>query len=123
MCRTPRSPRGSCRVGDDPTRYACAKARKDYVGTGPITWVSGKSHIVQARYVRNNRLADALQRQAFSAVKASPGARHYYDKQRARETGYNPALRQVGNLHGCLKTRTRYDEATAWSHHAHPHAA
>ncbi|MFB7224546.1 hypothetical protein, partial [Streptomyces sp. NPDC056227] len=31
--------------------------------------------------------------------------------QRAREAGYNPALRQVGNrlvgiLHGCLKTRT-----------------
>ncbi|WP_262705100.1 MULTISPECIES: hypothetical protein [Streptomyces] len=39
-----------------------------------------------------------------------------------------PALRQVGNrlvgiLHGCLKTRTHYDEATAWSHHTHPHAA
>jgi hypothetical protein len=78
--------------------------------------------------VRNNRLADALQRQAFSALNASPGARRYYDKQRAREAGYNPALRQVGNrlvgiLHGCLKTRTLYDEATAWSHHAHPHAA
>ncbi|MGW0632803.1 IS110 family transposase, partial [Streptomyces sp. NPDC002758] len=52
----------------------------------------------------------------------------YYDKQRAREAGYNPALRQLGNrlvgiLHGCLKTRTHYDEATAWSHHAHTHAA
>ncbi|MFI6493529.1 IS110 family transposase, partial [Streptomyces sp. NPDC050564] len=49
-------------------------------------------------------------------------------KQRAREAGYNPALRQVGNrlvgiLHGCLKTRPLYDEATAWSHHAHLHAA
>ncbi|MFH8476599.1 hypothetical protein [Streptomyces sp. NPDC018000] len=44
---------------------------------------------------------------------------------RDRDLAYNPALRQVGNrlvgiLHGCLKTRTRYDEATAWSHHAHP---
>jgi hypothetical protein len=61
--------------------------------------------------VRNNRLADALQRQAFSALRASPGARSYYDKQRAREASYNPALRQLGNrlvgiLHGCLKTRT-----------------
>ncbi|MEV6056734.1 IS110 family transposase [Streptomyces sp. NPDC052107] len=114
--------------GDDPTRYASAKARKNYAGTSPITRASGKSHTVQARYVRNNRLADALQRQAFSALNASPGARRYYDKQRAREAGYNPALRQVGNrlvgiLHGCLKSRTLYDEATAWSHHAHPHAA
>jgi len=114
--------------GDDPARYASAKARKNYAGTSPVTRASGKSHTVQARYVRNNRLADALQRQAFAALRASPAARHYYDKQRAREAGYNPALRQVGNrlvgiLHGCLKTRTLYDEATAWSHHAHPHAA
>ncbi|MFB7223930.1 transposase, partial [Streptomyces sp. NPDC056227] len=113
--------------GDDPARYASAKARKNYAGTSPITRASGKSHTVQARYIRNNRLADALQSQAFSALNTSPGARRYYDKQRAREAGYNPALRQVGNrlvgiLHGCLKTRTPYDEATAWSHHAHPHA-
>ncbi|MEV6591269.1 hypothetical protein [Streptomyces acidicola] len=44
--------------------------------------------------------------------------RRYYDKRRARDVDYNPALRQVGNrlvgiLHGCLKTPTRYDEATA----------
>lgn len=68
------------------------------------------------------------QRQAFSALRASPGARRYYEKQRARETGYNAALRPVGNrlvgiLHGCLKTCTLYDEATAWSHHARLHAA
>lgn len=38
--------------GDDPTRYASAKARKNYAGTSPITRASGKSHTVQARYVR-----------------------------------------------------------------------
>jgi transposase len=108
--------------GDDPTRYASAKARKNYAGTSPITRASGKVHTVQARYVRNNRLADALQRQAFCALQNSHGARRYYDKQRARNLDYNPALRQVGNrlvgiLHGCLKTRTNYDEATAWAHH------
>jgi hypothetical protein len=52
----------------------------------------------------------------------SPGARAYYDQQRARGVGYNAALRQLANrivgiLHGCLKTGTRYDETTAWSHH------
>ncbi len=70
--------------GDDPTRYASAKARKNYAGTSPVTRASGKSHTVQARYVRNNRLANALQTQAFSALRASPGARAYYDKQRDR---------------------------------------
>jgi hypothetical protein len=35
---------------------------------------------------------------------------------------HNAALRQLANrlvgiLHGCLKTRTLYDEAKAWAHH------
>ncbi|MER8161878.1 transposase [Streptomyces sp. NPDC094472] len=111
--------------GDGPTRYTSAKARESYAGTSPVTRASGKSRTVQARYVRNNRLADALQRQAFSALRVSPGARRHYDKQRAREAGYNSALRQVGNrfvgiLHGCLKTRSHYDEVTARAHHTHP---
>ncbi|MFE5827925.1 transposase [Streptomyces erythrochromogenes] len=127
-CRCPasaRPPAPGCspKFGDDPTRYTSAKARKNYAGTSPITRASGKVHSVQARFVRNDRLADALQRQAFSAINTSPGARRYYDRQRARDACYNPALRQLGNrlvgiLHGCLKTRTLYDEATAWSHHA-----
>jgi transposase len=109
--------------GDDSTRYTTAKARKNYAGTSPITRASGRTHAVHARHARNDRLADALHRQAFSAINTSPGARRYYDKQRARDAGYNPALRQLGNrlvgiLHGCLKTRTLYDETTAWSHHA-----
>ncbi len=59
--------------------------------------------------------------QAFSALKASPGARAFYDDLRARGIEHNDALRRVANrlvgiLHGCLKTRTRYDESTAWSH-------
>jgi transposase len=105
--------------GDAPGRYACAKARKNYAGSSPITRASGRSKVVLARFIRNDRLADALQSQAFSALTASPGARACYDKQRARGLGHNPALRQLSNrlvgiLHGCLKTSTRYDEATAW---------
>jgi transposase len=105
--------------GDAPGRYASAKARKNYAGSSPITRASGRSKVVLARFIRNDRLADALQSQALSALSASPGARAYYDKQRARGLGYNSALRQLSNrlvgiLHGCLKTGTRYDEATAW---------
>ncbi|MDQ2813940.1 MAG: IS110 family transposase, partial [Actinomycetota bacterium] len=33
------------------------------------------------------------------------------------------ANRLVGILHGCLKTGTSYDEATAWSHRTQPTAA
>jgi len=57
--------------------------------------------------------------QAQSALNASPGARAYYDQQRHRGASHSAALRQLANrlvgiLHGCLKTRTLYDEATAW---------
>jgi len=106
--------------GDDKNRYADAKARRNYAGTSPITRQSGKKKVVMARYVHNDRLLDALGRQAFSALRTSPGARAYYDRIRARGTGHQAALRQLGNrlvgiLHGCLKTGTKYDEAKAWA--------
>jgi len=114
--------------GDDPHRYASAKARKNYATTSPITRASGKKKVVLARFVHNDRLIDALDSQAFAALTASPGARAYYDQIRARDLGHRAALRQLGNrlvgiLHGCLKTGTCYDEATACSHHAQKAAA
>ena len=114
--------------GDDQHRYATAKARKNYAGTSPITRASGKKKVALARFIHNDRLIDALMTQAFAALKASPGARAYYDRQRARGAGHNAALRQLANrlvgiLHGCLKTGTLYDETTAWSHHAENVAA
>ncbi len=108
--------------GDDHDRYISAKARKNYAATSPITRTSGKKKVVAARFVHNDRLIDALMTQAFTSLRWSPGARAYYDQQRARGASYNAALRQLANrlvgiLHGCLKTGTPYDEATAWSHH------
>jgi transposase len=108
--------------GDDPHRFASAKARKNYAGTPPITRASGRRKVVLARYARNRRLADALHQWAFCAMRGSPGAKAYYNALRARGTGHQAALRQLANrlvgiLHGCLKTRTAYDEHTAWSHH------
>ena len=108
--------------GDDRLRYASAKSRKNYAGTSPITRASGKKTVVTARFVHNNRLIDAVMAQAFSTLQPSPGARTYYDQQRARGLGHRAALRQLANrlvgiMHGCLKTRTHYDEATAWPPH------
>ncbi|SQD96952.1 IS110 family transposase [Parafrankia sp. BMG5.11] len=114
--------------GDDPDRYATAKARKNYAGTSPITRASGKKRTVAARFVHNDRLVDALMTQAFCSLRVSPGARAYYDRQRERGANHNAALRQLANrlvgiLHGCLKTGTLYDETTAWSHHVEQIAA
>jgi len=107
--------------GDDRHRYADARARKNYAGTSPITRASGTKKVVLARYARNDRLGDAVQRWAFGAMRGSPGARAYYDAMRARKIGHHAALRQLANrlvgiLHGCLKTRILYDESTAWAH-------
>jgi hypothetical protein len=108
--------------GDDPARYQSAKARKNYAGTSPRTIASGKKRTVAARHVHNDRLIDALIAQAFVAMRVSPGAHAYYQRQRARGSSHNAALRQLANrlvgiLHGCLETRTTYNETTAWAHH------
>ncbi len=114
--------------GDDPDRYVSGKARKNYAATSPITRASGKRKVVTARFIRNDRLTDALMAQAMSALGASPGARALYDAERASGTEHNAALRKLANrlvgiLHGCLKSRTLYDEATAWSHRENKLAA
>ena len=107
--------------GDDPDRYRDGKARRNYAATSPLTRASGKKKVVAARFIHNDRLVDALNAQAFAALGASPGARAYYDELRNRKIEHNDALRRLANrlvgiLHGCLKTGTLYDEATAWGH-------
>jgi hypothetical protein len=114
--------------GDDPRRYADGKARRSYAATSPLTRASGKKKTVTARYIHNDRLVDALNAQAFAALSASPGARAFYDQQRAEGHRHNDALRRLANrlvgiLHGCLKTRTLYDEDTAWGHRQQTHQA
>ena len=107
-------------MGDDPDRYADARARKNYAGMAPVTRASGTKRVVLARYARNRRLADALYQQAFAALTGSPGARACYDRHRARGATHHQALRALANrlvgiLHGCLRHHTPYDEATAWA--------
>ncbi|MCB0992513.1 MAG: IS110 family transposase [Microthrixaceae bacterium] len=107
--------------GDDPNRYADAKSRKNYAGTSPITRASGNRRVALARHVRNQRLADAIDRWAFCSLSTSPGARAYYDQRRQAGDSHHTALRALSNrlvgiLHGCLRTHTPYNEHTAWAH-------
>ena len=106
--------------GDDPTRYADARARRNYAGMAPITRASGTRRVVLARVARNKCLADAMYLWAFSSLQASPGARKFYDRQRAAGKTHHQALRALGNrwvgiLHGCLAHRSTYDEDVAWA--------
>ena len=107
--------------GDDPNRYADAKSRKNYAATSPITRASGTRSVALARFVRNSRLADALDQWAFCSLSTSPGARAFYDQRRTAGDSHHKALRTLGNrwvgiLHGCLRHHTPYNETTAWAH-------
>jgi hypothetical protein len=105
--------------GDDRTRFAHPKARKNYAGSSPITKTSGKSRVVLARMARNRRLADACHQWAFCALTPSAGARDYYHRLRQRGKTHHQALRALANrlvgiLHGCLDHRQTYREDIAW---------
>jgi transposase len=107
--------------GDDPNRYPDARSRKNYAGTSPVTKASGKKRSVLARFVRNRFLADACYMWAFCATNASSGARAFYDQHKAKGESHDQALRVLANrlvgiLDGCLRSRTLYDENTAWGH-------
>lgn len=107
--------------GDDPNRYADAKSRRNYAGTSPITRSSGNRSVALARFIRNRRLADAIDQWAFCSLGNSPGARAFYDHRRALGDSHHKALRTLGNrlvgiLHGCLRTRIAYNEHLAWAH-------
>ena len=110
--------------GDDPTRYADARARRNYAGTSPITKASGKGRVVLARFARNTRLADACYQWAFSSLTGSPGARAFYDSHRARGKTHTQALRALANrlvgiMHGCLRHGEHYSEEIAWTSSEH----
>ncbi len=114
--------------GDDPTRYADARARRNYAGTAPITIASGKKKVVRARFVGNRHLADSTYWWAFCSLSQSPGARRYYDAHRSRGNSHDQALRALANrlvgvLDGCLRRRTLYQETVAWPNEKQEEAA
>ena len=107
--------------GDDPERYDTAESRRNYAGTSPLMVASGKKRAVLARHVRNRRRYDAIDQWAFCSLQASPDCRTFYDQRRAVGDLHHQALRALGNrlvayLHGCLRTRTPYNEHAAWAH-------
>lgn len=106
-------------IGDDRLRFADVRGLKAYAGAAPITRASGKSHVVTARRIKNNRLADAGYAWAFSALTASPGARAHYERRRANNDRHPAAQRHLfnrllGGLYYCLQSGRTYDEMTAF---------
>jgi hypothetical protein len=89
-----------------------------------------EKYVIAAQTIDSERAPSAiwdpaLSRSFFDALLTSGASMQLpYHKQRARGVDHHAALRQLANrldgiLHGCLKTRTLYDETTAWSHQSH----
>jgi hypothetical protein len=107
--------------GDDPRRYADGKARRNYAATSPLTRASGKKEN-RHRPVRPQRPPRRCpqrpgllrpERLTRRPRLLRPGARQ---RTRAQRRPAKTRQRLVGILHGCLKTRTLYNEDTAWAH-------
>ncbi len=106
-------------IGDDPTRFAAVANVRSFAGTAPVTRASDKARWVQARRIRNKRLADACHWWAFAALTRSQGARAHYDRRRAAGDHHNAALRHLANkllgkLWWCLEHGQPWNETTAW---------
>jgi hypothetical protein len=71
------------------------------------------------RHIKNRRLAAAGPLWAFSALRASPGARRHFDARRAKGDWDHQARRHLfnkflGQLHHCLQTGQCYNEIEAF---------
>ncbi len=102
-------------IGDDRTRFADARALKAYAGSAPVTRASGRSTVVSARRIKNQRLAATGYVWAFASLRPSSGARAHYDRRRATGDRHTQALRNLTNrLHDCLQTGNPYAEQRAF---------
>jgi len=107
-------------VGDDASRFTSAAGLRAFAGTAPVTRSSGRSHRVNARRIRNKRLADACHWWAFAMLTKSAGARAHYDRRRAAGDHHNAALRNLANkvlgrMWWCIQNGEHWDERAAWS--------
>ena len=104
--------------GDDPHRHASAKARKDCADASPLTARPARR---RSRWPGSSATTGSPTRCPAGAKRPDRLTRCPGLLRRDRGLDHDVALRAlsdrpVGILHGCLKTGTVDDEATAWSH-------
>ena len=107
-------------IGDDRDRFDDARALKAYAGAAPVTRASGRSRVVVARAVKNQRLASVGYMWAFPALRSNE-PREHYDGRRVSGEPHTAALRNLFNkllgcLYHCLQARTSTDPALAFAH-------
>jgi hypothetical protein len=83
--------------GDDRTRYADARARKNYAGTSPITKASGARRVVLARFAQTSgsSMLASCGRSLHSPRRPVPGPTTTYSEGAARPTTRRCALSPI----------------------------
>jgi transposase len=93
---------------------------KDYqrlrcqAGVAPVTFTSGKRHLVRRRWACNRQLKDIATQWARNAAFNDPNLSNRYQQLRDRGHGYHRSLRQIADrlfrmLAAALNNRTLYD--------------
>ena len=110
--------------GDDPDRYADAKARRNYAGTSPITKASGNptGRAGPLRPQQATRLTRSTNRPSPRSTPHPAPERSTTTTEPAAPPTTKPCApsptASSASSHGCLRHRTNYDEAIAWAHRA-----
>lgn len=106
-------------LGDDRTRFDSVRNVRAYAGTAPITRASGKSHIVNRRIVKNNRLAHGLYWWSFVVATSTPSGKAALAHRKEQGDKHNAALRNIANrlvgcLWHCIVTGEVWDDRKVW---------
>jgi transposase len=90
------APRLLSELGSDRTLFENAQALQCYVGTAPVSFQSGQTRQVYARYMCNKSFRHAVHLWSDLSRKFSPWSQTYYQEMRQRGKSHASALRSLG---------------------------
>lgn len=91
------APRLASEIGQDRARFDSADVLQMLAGTAPISYQSGKMHIVKLRRACNAWLRHTVHLWASCSLNSSAWAAAYYQKKRAEGSTHADALRRLGH--------------------------
>lgn len=111
------APRLLVAFGEQRDRFKSASELQQYAGIAPVTERSGKKHWVHWRWQCSTFLRQTFVEWAAQTVNKSYWAGEFYQRQRAKGSNHNAAIRALAFkwiriLYRCWQTGQQYDEVT-----------
>lgn len=110
------APRLLGEIGDNPERFSDAQGLECLAGVAPVSFQSGKRHVVRLRRACNKNLRAAVHHLANLSRQSCAWAQEYYQAKRQQGMQHACALRCLGRrwlkiLWAMIQKRTPYNEA------------